>query len=142
MVSDFLSKAQLLKQGNTYLFAVATYYLIVGNSISQANALFKEKGGSLNYGAKIKMFGNVVTSYNMNSKVDEITRKSDERAKSVVQNIVNKKVQRIPSINQLLYRPYLKFISVIPQQTKNFLSMMIASNAGYARMFVRQRISH
>jgi len=44
MVSDFLSKASLLKQDNTYLFAVATCLGMTGNAIPQANALLKEKG--------------------------------------------------------------------------------------------------
>jgi ferredoxin len=110
MVADFISKAKLSNQGNTYLFAVATCLGIAGNAIPQANTLLNEKGCHLNYGAKIKMFGNSVTNYNMNSKVDEITKKTDKRAVSVIRDIVNKEVRRIPPINQLLYRTYLKFI--------------------------------
>lgn len=113
MVSDFISKVQLSNQGYTYLFAVATCFGIAGNAIPQANILFKKKGWHMNYGAKIKMFGNSVTNYNMSSKVDEITKKSDKRAASVIQNIVNKEVRRIPPINKLLYRAYLKFISEV-----------------------------
>lgn len=103
-----------------YLFAVATCAGFDGNAIPQANALFKEKECSLNYGAKIRMFANAVTNYDMNSKVDQITRKSDERAKPVIRDIVNKKARRIPSIKQLLYRSYLKFISEIPTTDEKY----------------------
>jgi ferredoxin len=120
MVSDFLSKAQLSNQGNTYLFAVTTCFGIAGNTIPQANTLLNEKGCYLNYGAKIKMFGNSVTNYNMNSKVDEITKESDQRAVSVIRDIVNKEISRISPINQLLYWAYLKFIREVPTIDEKF----------------------
>lgn len=120
MVSDFLGKACLSKQGNTYLFAVATCLGIAGNAIPQVNALLKEKGCRLNYGARIRMFGNAVTNYDMNIKVDEITRKSEKRTIPVVQDIVNKTERRIPSIKKIINWLYLKFISNIPTTDEKF----------------------
>lgn len=142
MVSDFLSKARLSKQGNTYLFAVATCLGIDGNAIPQVNALLKEIGCCLNYGSKIRMFGNAVTNYNMNIKVDEITRKSDVRAKPVIQDIVNKVVRRIHLLIGSLIGSISNISAIFQQQTNNLMLMMIVFLVGYARVSVRRRILH
>lgn len=120
MVADFMRNTHFPEQGSTYLFAVATYGGMPGNAISLAGALLLEKGIRLNYGAGIRMFANAVTHYNMSKRVDKITRKSDKKVLTVVGNIKNRKARHMPSINKLIYRPYLNSIGRIHTTDNGF----------------------
>jgi ferredoxin len=120
MVSEFLHNAQFPEQGSTYFFAVATYRGIAGNAIRMANTLLNEKGIYLNYGAGISMYGNAVTHYNMSKRVDKITRKSDKKILSIVNNVKNNKTKKVHSINKLIYGTYLNYIGSIHTTDSGF----------------------
>lgn len=109
MVADFLRNAHFPEQGSTYFFAVATNFGIVGNAIRMTSTLLHEKGIRLNYSAGIRMYGNAVTHYNMSKRVDKITRKSDKKVLSIVNNIENKKTKKVRSIIKLIYGTYLNY---------------------------------
>lgn len=110
MVADFLRNAHFPEQGSSYYFAVATNFGIVGNAIRIASTLLLEKGIRLNYSAGIRMFGNSVTHYNMSKRVDKITRKSDKKVSSIVNNIKNNKTKKVRSIIRPIYGSYLNYV--------------------------------
>lgn len=97
-----MRNAHFPEQGSTYFFAVATCLGIVGNAIRMTGALLLEKGIHLNYNARISMYGNAVTHYNMSKRVDKITRKSDKKVLSIVNNIKSKKIKKVRSTSKLI----------------------------------------
>jgi ferredoxin len=113
MVADFFRNANFPKQGDTYVFAVATCGGLALNAVPQTNVLLAEKGVRLHYGANLKMYKNSVLNYNMGQNAEKVTEQSAKRATPIVGDIVNKREKRIPDVNRFLFRLHLAFMKDI-----------------------------
>ena len=65
MVAEFVRNLKLPNQGDTYLFAVATYGGNVGSVIAQIGELLKQRIWKLHYGDTVWSYPNAVTLYPM-----------------------------------------------------------------------------
>lgn len=120
LVSEFMTKLEFSNQGATYFFAIATCAGMAGNALPQTKKMLLSHDIKLNYGTSIRMPANAVFNYDMTDDPVHAAEKSDEKIKSLILNVKNKKSNRIGGINKLIYRPYIKSISSVHVFDKDF----------------------
>ncbi|MDR1641772.1 MAG: EFR1 family ferrodoxin [Clostridiales bacterium] len=120
IVSKFLTKARFPAQGQTYVFVAPTFGGIIGNSVPQAKRLLSQQGISLNYGAGLKMFKNAVTFYEMKEDVQEITRKTDEKAVPLIEAIAEKKENETGKGFKFVDKLHGKNVPLFAEKAKSF----------------------
>ena len=108
MVADFLRNAVFPTQGDTYVFAVATFGGIVGNAIPQIKHLLGDKGIKLNYGAAVRSFANAVSFYEMKEDIDKIVRKTEKRMQPVLEAITARRVKKVGNGLKQIEKMYQK----------------------------------
>jgi ferredoxin len=98
-VIEFVKNLNLSNNKNAYYYSIATYGGSAGNAVYQLYELLLHSHGiKINFGEKLQMFSNYVVMYDMSKKVDEITKKSNEKLVPIVDSI---KMRRSNSINKL-----------------------------------------
>lgn len=102
----FLERICFKNLSDTYFFAVATYGALVGNALPQLAGRLKQKGISLDYGAKLIMFSNAVTIYDMSKRVQEKTEKSNREAAPIIEDVCEFAKKPVPSFRYVLYQYY------------------------------------
>jgi ferredoxin len=114
-VIEFLENMNLKNNENAYFYAIATHGGSAGNAVFQLyELLFKKHGIKLNYGQKLQMFSNYVPMYNMSKKVEEITKKSNERLLPIIDAIKagkNNRVSKLMKIFEFLNKGFVKKVS-------------------------------
>jgi len=120
MVVDFIRSADFGAQNDTYFFAVATYGGALGAALPYMRDILAERGVKLNYGAAVKMFANAVFKYNMSTKVEEKTRKSNERIAAIMPDIAAKKQNHTGSGIKLIRNTYMKEIAKVHYFDRKF----------------------
>jgi ferredoxin len=94
---------------------------MVYNGLSQFNELFfKKHNVKLNNGYGLQMFSNYVNMYNMPKKVDEITKKSNEKLVPIIKSIREKENGKIKRSNALLNLYYSKVMKNVPSLDKHY----------------------
>lgn len=121
MVAKFLRLAEFPEQGGTYFFTVATCGGLVLNAIPQVKMLLRKKGIKLNYGNKVAMYRNSVANYKMGQDPQKLMIKSDESAVPVIDDIKNKRGNKISKMNRLIYKLNKEFMKSMPAMAKDFV---------------------
>ena len=120
-VIEFIGNMNLSNNKNAYYYSIATCGGGAGNAIYQAyELLLKNHNVKLNYGQKLRMFSNYVPLYNMSKKVNEITKKSDEKLVPIIDSIKSKKNNKINRLTKI-YSPLSKwFVKNVSKMDKYF----------------------
>ncbi|MCL2764641.1 MAG: EFR1 family ferrodoxin [Treponema sp.] len=102
-VIEFVDNLKLNDNKTAYTYAIATCGDGAGYAIYQIYELLRKNHNiELNYGKKLKMFSNYIVMYNMSKKVDEITKKSNERLFTVIKSIKNRENNKINKFTKLI----------------------------------------
>lgn len=120
MVEDFIHNMKLPNQGDTYVFAVATYGGNAGGVIAQAGEQLKRRNWQLHYGATILSYPNAVTLYPMVKLVGFFTRRARRSTKRVAEKIVSKQRTTIPVLKESAQKRH-----------ENFMARIHDSDSGY-----------
>ena len=95
LVIDFLKAIQFPGQCTPYVFGVASFGGIPGNSLSQMKHLLAQRGVPLSYGAIVLSFSNAVVYHELNPRVEAITRASNRRAQAVAVAVKAKTIRPV-----------------------------------------------
>ena len=114
-VIEFVENINLENNKKAYFYAVATYGGSAGNALYQLyELLLKKHGIKLNYGQKLQMFSNYVIMYDMSEKINEITRKSNEKLVPIINSIKMRKTRRVNKLTKIfafINRDFIKTVS-------------------------------
>ncbi len=119
-VRGFLHQLDFGGNQSAYVYAVASCGGMAGNAVSQVKEILNQKGVALDYGNSITMFSNYIVMYDMSSKVDEKTSKSDRAAISVIADIQNKRQRAVGKPNSFFEWYYTKIARTIPTMDKGY----------------------
>jgi ferredoxin/flavodoxin len=120
-VIEFVENLNLNNNKNTYYYSITTYGGSSGNAVYQLyELLLNSHGIKINFGKKLRMFSNYVVIYDMSKKVDEITKKSNEKLVPIIDAI---KMRKNNTINKLT-----KIFSFI---NKNFIKRVAYMDKGF-----------
>lgn len=119
-VNEFVMGLNFNNNKSTYVYAIATCGGAAGNALAQLGYILQNKGMNLSYGKKLNMFSNYVVIYNMSENVDKITAKSDKALIPIINDIKNKRINKIGKPNPLLNLYYKMIASKIYNMDKNY----------------------
>jgi ferredoxin/flavodoxin len=120
-VIEFIENIKLDNNKNAYYYSITTYGGSVGNAVYQLyELLLKRHGIKLNYGQKLQMFSNYVIMYDMNEKVNEITKRSSEKLIPIIDLIKMKKNNRINNLTVIFKFINNDFIKKVSMMDKDF----------------------
>lgn len=120
-VAEFIENINLENNKDSYYYSIATYGGSAGNAVYQMyELLLKRHGIKLNYGQKLKMFSNYVIIYDMNTEVNEITKKSDEELIPVIDSIIAKKNNSISKLTKIFKFINTNFIKKVSNTDKDY----------------------
>ncbi|GHV94248.1 iron-sulfur protein [Spirochaetia bacterium] len=120
-VIEFIENINLDNNRNTYFYSVTTYGGDVGNAVYQMYKLLHKKHGvKLNYGQKLQMFSNYIVMYDMSEKIDEITKKSNEKLIPIIDAIKTKRNNSINKLTSIFGFVNKNFIKKVSTMDKNF----------------------
>ena len=114
----FISEINL-PNNNIYYFSVATHGGLQGNGLPIINKKLSEKGIILNAGFDVKMVANYVCVYNMTKYPEKINEKSQVKINKIKELILNKKSNKIKTLNPLIFWPE-KAAKSYPTKDKNY----------------------
>jgi ferredoxin/flavodoxin len=101
-VIEFIGNLSVNDNKNAYYYSIATYGGSAGNAVYQLYELLLERHGiKINFGQKLQMFSNYVVIYDMSRKVDEITKRSDEKLVPIIESIKKRKTNSIHKLTKL-----------------------------------------
>jgi ferredoxin len=120
-VIDFIENVNLENNKDAYFYAIATYGGSAGNAIYQLyELLLKKHSIKLNYVQKLKMFSNYVIMYDMSEKVNEITKKSNEKFVPIINSIKMKRSNRISKLTKIFEFVNKDFIKKVSSMDKDY----------------------
>jgi Pyruvate/2-oxoacid:ferredoxin oxidoreductase delta subunit len=120
-VIEFAENINLENNKNTYYYSIATYGGSAGNAIYQLYELLLNKHGiKINYGQKIQMFSNYVILYDMNEKMNEITKSSNEKLVPIIDSIKMKKNNNVNKSTRIFKFINNNFIKKVSAMDKDF----------------------
>jgi ferredoxin len=111
IVKDFICKAKFPAQGDTYLFAIATYGGMAGNVIAHIGEQLRWWDWKLSYGAAIRSYPNAVAFYPMIRGVSFFTRMANRTAERIAKSIVAKRVVAIPALKKSAQKYHEDFMA-------------------------------
>ncbi|MDL2229792.1 EFR1 family ferrodoxin [Treponema sp. OttesenSCG-928-L16] len=118
LIADFIRSMNIPEQGDTYLFAVATYGGNAGGLIPLTARQFKDRGLQLNYGAQIWSYPNWLPP---SPKVFSfINRKTIKQTESLIADILRKEHRSIPALKASARMRYDKFMESIHDSDKKY----------------------
>ena len=121
IVRKFIENSKFDTNKTAYYYSVTTYGGIVGNGISQfKELLFDKHSVALNYGTKLKMVGNHVLTYDMSKKTNKILADSEKRLEQIINDIKEKKNNKIKKSIKVFNTMYQKIMSDIPSMTRDY----------------------
>lgn len=120
IVAKFIEKCELKEQKTAYIYAIATCGGMAGIAVSQAKRIIVDNGGHLNYGTQIKMFANDVVLYEMKNNPEEILEKSKKDIQDVINDVKNKKENKVGAENPILKLIYTQGMKSANDRDKNF----------------------
>ena len=98
-VIEFVTNMDFGNNKDAYYYAIATYGGSAGNALNQLYELLQKRHNiTLNYARTVKMFSNYVVMYDMDKRVQEITKKSGKNLIPVINAI---KARENNSVNRL-----------------------------------------
>lgn len=112
-VREFIRHLNLQHNKNAYYYAVTTMGKYDGNTLYHIRKLLKRKGITLHYAKALDMFSNYVISYDMRDTIAEETKQSEIDFEPILQDIKNRKtnkVARIEPFQEIAYRSLIKFV--------------------------------
>lgn len=113
MVADFIGNMNFPKQGDTYVFVVATYGGNAGGLHAQIGNQLKKRGIKLNYGAKVQMYPNSISASLMLKTANFLARKGDKNSKPIIEDIIAKNQNAIPDLKESDKKRYDSFMEKI-----------------------------
>ncbi|MCL2079754.1 MAG: EFR1 family ferrodoxin [Oscillospiraceae bacterium] len=120
-VIEFIEKINFENNTKAYFYAITTYGGFAGNAVYQLyELLLKKHSIKLNYGQKLKMFSNYVIMYNMSEKINEITKKSNEKLIPIINSIKIKKNNRISKFTKAFEFINKDFIKKVSSMDKDY----------------------
>jgi ferredoxin/flavodoxin len=108
-VADFVKGIKCADKA-AYYYAIATYGGIIGNGVSQIKELLDTQGIRLNYGGKLRMVANCIISYDIFNNIDKCLKQADKKLLAMVQDIKNKKENKIGRPNKHIERMYINMM--------------------------------
>ncbi len=117
MVAEFIRTVEL---PDAYLFAVATYGGFSGSVLARVEDLLKQKGQSLNYGASVRSYPNLVTAYPMIKGVGFFTKLANRKSKRLAKEIAAKQQKPIPALQESAPKMYEGYMAQIHDSDQNF----------------------
>jgi ferredoxin/flavodoxin len=101
-VIEFIENTKLDNNKNAYYYSITTYGGSPGNAVYQLYELLLNKHGiKLNYGTQLQMFSNYVVIYNMSEKINEITKKSNEKLVPIIDAIKTGENNKVNSMTKI-----------------------------------------
>ncbi|MDR2814413.1 MAG: EFR1 family ferrodoxin [Prevotellaceae bacterium] len=120
-VTEFIENIALGNNKGAYYYSIATYGGFVGNAVYQLHELLRKRHGvKLGYGQKLRMFANYVVAYDMNERVDEITKKSNEKLVPIINSIKKRKRSNVNKLTRIFESMNEKFVSEVSNMDKDF----------------------
>jgi ferredoxin/flavodoxin len=120
-VIEFIANSNFDHNRDAYFYSIATYGGSAGNAVYQLYALLLDRHGiKLQYGTTLRMFSNYVVIYDMSKKVDEITRRSNERLVPIIDAIRMRKNNRVSKLTGIFKFINDDFIKKAAGMDKNF----------------------
>ena len=119
-VREFIKLLNLQHNKNAYYYAVTTMGRYDGNTLCHIKILLKEKGIALHYAKGLDMFSNYVISYDMRDTIAEETRQSEIDFEPILQDIKNRKTNKVARIELLLEIAYKSLIRFVPEMDKYY----------------------
>ena len=120
-VIDFIENLNVNNNKNTYYYSITTYGGSAGNAIYQLyELLFNRHDIKINYGQKLQMFSNYVIIYDMSEKIDEITKKSNEKLVPIIDSIKMRKNNKINKSTKIFSFINKGFIKKVAGMDKDF----------------------
>jgi len=115
-VREFIRLLNLDRNKNAYYYAVTTMGKYDGNTLCHIEKLLKRKGITLNYARALDMFSNYIISYEMRDTIAEETKQSEIDFEPILQDIKNRrtnKVARIEILQEIAYKSLIRFVPVM-----------------------------
>ena len=120
-VIEFIKNINLENNKKAYFYAITTYGGSVGNAVYQLyELLLKKHNIKLNYGQKLQMFSNYVIIYDMSKKINEITKKSNEKLIPIINSIKMKKNNRVNKLTKIFEFINKDFIKKVSNMDKDY----------------------
>jgi ferredoxin/flavodoxin len=120
-VIEFIEKINLENNKKAYFYAITTYGGSAGNAVYQLyELLLKRHSIKLNYGQKLQMFSNYVIIYDMSEKINEITKKSNEKLIPIINSIKMKKNNRVNKLTKIFGFINKDFIKKVSSMDKDY----------------------
>ena len=119
-VREFIRLLNLQHNKNAYYYSVTTMGKYDGNTLSHIKKLLKEKGITLHYAKALDMFSNYVISYDMRDTIAEETRQSEIDFEPILQDIKNRKTNKVGRIELLQEIAYKSLIRFVPEMDKYY----------------------
>ena len=120
-VIEFIKNINLENNKKAYFYAITTYGGSVGNAVYQLyELLLKKHNIKLNYGQKLQMFSNYVIIYDMSKKINEITKKSNEKIIPIINSIKMKKNNRVNKLTKIFEFINKDFIKKVSNMDKDY----------------------
>jgi ferredoxin len=119
-VREFISRLNLQHNRNAYYYTVVTAGKFAGNTPCHIKKLLKKKGITLNYGNTLDMFSNYVISYDMRDTIVEETKQSEIDFEPILQDIKNRRTNKVAGIELLQEIAYRLLIKLVPEMDKYY----------------------
>jgi ferredoxin/flavodoxin len=112
-VKEYIRHLNLEHNKNAYYYSVTTMGKYDGNTLYHIKKLLKRKGITLHYAKALDMFSNYVISYDMRDTIAEETKQSEIDFEPILQDIKNRKTNKVAPIEpfqEIAYRSLIKFV--------------------------------
>ena len=119
-VREFISRLNLQHNRNAYYYTVVTAGKFAGNTPCHIKKLLEKKGVTLNYGKALDMFSNYVISYDMRDTIVEETKQSEIDFEPILQDIKNRRTNKVAGIELLQEIAYRLLIKLVPEMDKYY----------------------
>lgn len=119
-VREFIRHLNLQRNKNTYYYAVTTMGKYDGNTLSHIKKLLERKEITLHYAKALDMFSNYVISYDMRDTIAEETKQSEIDFEPILQDIKNRKINKVARIEPFQEIAYRSLIKFVPEMDKYY----------------------
>lgn len=123
VVESFLKDLQIKGNKNTYFYAIQTYSTYHGVVLPQIKKYLKDKGFTLNYGARLLTNNSNIFEYKMKDKntAIKINDKAKRNFKPILQSILNLENKKVGGVSPLLLSYHNFRTSFFNNRDKNYI---------------------
>ncbi|MCL1805109.1 MAG: EFR1 family ferrodoxin [Clostridiales bacterium] len=129
-VAEFIEGLNIPEGFPGFLYCIASYGNIHGNTVKQADAILQKRGHKLSYAANVKMGDNAITFYNRNNDIEQLTKLYIRKIGSILPMILGKETVPLG----MKFRPadlyYSRMIPRVPARGEGYQVLAACTGCG------------